>query len=107
VSATAKQIETLRWLIERGWTEKIDSVALWTKYEDEKEPGLSSHPLRVVAWKRISGATFQRMKRAGLVEYHSATYSSYAYSGHRIYYQITEAGFAAAGVPQPIAKEGG
>jgi hypothetical protein len=85
--ATKAQVEALRWLIERGRTEEIDSVDLWSMYEGKSD--LRPHSLRVVAWKRISGSNMWRMYEAGLLRRTSF--------GHdRLTFAITEAGFEAA-----------
>lgn len=88
--ATKSQVEALRWLIERGHTERIDSVALYPLYQSKSKQ--RPHAMRVVAWKRVSGANMARMERDGLLSYdHSLIF------GNRMTYTITDKGREAVG----------
>lgn len=89
--ATKAQIRALRYLLDSGMTEGIDSTVLASLYQHDSD--LNAIPLRVVAWKRISGANMALMARAGLLERDRLTHSREHY---RIEYRFTEAGREAA-----------
>lgn len=88
---TKKEIEALRWLIARKNVEAIHGSALWQKYESESD--LRSTAMRVVAWKRTSQRTLNRLREAGLLAFNSAYYRR---GHHGAVYDVTEAGFEAA-----------
>lgn len=71
-------------------------MGLWTKYRDAS--GFRPHPMRVNAWKRTSGRTMGRMREAGLLRWNHMTFG---HTARRVYYDVTDAGFAAAGLERP------